>query len=451
MDFRNKKVTVVGMGESGLKAALLLHNKGAIVSVTDAFGTEAVKKGSAVLSSRYIEHEIGGHTEKFLKDADAIVLSPGVENSAMPVKYAEERNIPIFSEIDIAYLFCEGKIIAVTGTNGKSTVTRLLGDIFTAGGRKTVVCGNIGNAFSGEIDNITKDTFVILEVSSFQLERIKEFRPNVSIVLNITEDHLDRYKSMDGYIAAKRRVFENQSSGDFIILNHDGENARNFGESYNGHAEVLYFSTKEAVEGASLEGGAIKLTRSGRTRKIAKPDNAGLKGAHNSENVLAAALAADLFRIGKTYIEKALKNFKPLHHRIESAGLIGEVMFLDDSKATNIDSAIKAIESMERPTILIAGGKDKNLSYEKTVPAVKKKVKEVILIGETRPKMKKLFKSIVETREASSMEEAVRMAYRAAKPGDAVLLSPMCSSFDMFRDYKQRGEVFKRTVEELRK
>ncbi|MGB2705323.1 MAG: UDP-N-acetylmuramoyl-L-alanine--D-glutamate ligase [Candidatus Omnitrophota bacterium] len=455
MDLRNKKVTVVGFGNSGIGCALLLYSEGAIVSVTDNADTENIRKNEALLKEKYIATEIGAHTEAFLADTELFVASPGVGASSLPLRYAKENNIPVISEMELGYSFCKAPIVAVTGTNGKSTVVSLIGSILGSAGIPVRVCGNIGNSLSGEISapgqrRIGKDAVVVLEASSFQLERISSFRPKISVILNVTEDHLDRHGDFWNYFAAKKNIFKNQKEGDITVLNYDDGNVRNLAESGRVTSKVLYFSAKKKVEGAYLDKGVVKIFLKRKAKGLFDLKETNLKGAHNTENILASVLVATLLGADTHSIKKALKDFVPLAHRFEIIAKVGGVEFIDDSKATNVDSACRALKAAGRRTILIAGGKDKNLPYEKVIPALKKGVKKVILIGETRHKMRGIFEKYVAVEEKDSLEEAVRSAYRSASPGGCVLLSPMCSSFDMFRDFEHRGEVFREAVKKLK-
>lgn len=476
MDLRNRKVTVVGLGNSGVGSALLLNRIGAIVSVTDNSDNENVRKNAKLCEQKYIEVEIGKHTNGFLSGTELLVVSPGIEKPSPPIHYAMENHIPIISELELGFLFCNAPIVAVTGTNGKSTVVSLLGEILARAGFSVNVCGNIGNSLSGEIysalsadtmgssgtcqkGEIDRKTIVILETSSFQLEWIESFRPKISAILNVTEDHLDRYRNFEDYLAAKKRIFENQKADDITILNYDDKNLRDFADSGKIASRVFYFSTRGKIRGIYLDKGDIKIFLKNRIKSLFKLDagltqplwtGIGLKGEHNVENILASTLIATLLGADKHSIEKAVKDFTPLAHRFEKVTTIEGIEFIDDSKATNVDSTYRALLSLEKPTILIAGGKDKNLSYEKVIPAVKNNVKKIVLIGETKHKIRDIFKGFVAVEEKDSLEEAVEAAYRNASYGDCVLLSPMCSSFDMFRDYKHRGEVFRTAVENLK-
>ena len=450
MDFRNKKVAVVGLGNSGIESALLLYAEGAIVSVTDNADNENVRRNAKILQEKYIDLEVGAHTRPFLEDAEILVVSPGVEPGALPLRFAAENNIPVISELELGYLFCKGPIVAITGTNGKSTVVSLLGEILRRGGKRVNVCGNIGNALTGEVKNIGKETIAVLETSSAQLERIKFFRPKISAILNITEDHLDKYKNFDEYLAAKEKIFLKQKDKDIAILNYDDPALRKLYGLKKIACKVLCFSKEKKVEGIYCEKGDLKIFLSGKTKLLFRLPDTRLKGEHNLENILAASLAAVLLGVRKEAIEGAVKDFTPLGHRFEKVACINGIDFIDDSKATNIDSTYRALESMNEKVILIAGGKDKKLSYEKITPLLKKHVKKIILIGETRSKMRAIYEKFVMVEEAGTLEEAVKKAYKSASDKETVLLSPMCSSFDMFRDYKHRGEVFRQAVGKLK-
>lgn len=447
MDLRNKKVTVVGLGASGLASALLLDENEAIVFATDSSDSEPVRKNASFLKKKYIETEIGRHTESFLEGTELFVVSPGVDKDSTPICYALKNNVPVISEIELGCYFCRGPIIAVTGTNGKSTVVSLLGKILAAAGKPFNVCGNIGKAFTGEVKNITKETFVILEVSSFQLERIETFRPLISVILNITEDHMDRYRSFKDYEDVKKRIFKNQKDNDITILNYDLLKKMSPPRPF---CRTFYFSAEKKVEGAYKADGAVNVFLRNKEKKLFNLDNLNLKGEHNTENILAATLVALLIDVDAGLIEKVIKDFKPLSHRFETLRAVGGVEFINDSKATNIDSTRRALKSLEKKAVLIAGGKDKALSYEEIVPSLKKHVKSLVLIGETKEKIKKALKNAVPLVECNTMEDAVGEGYRLAGKGGCVLLSPMCASFDMFANYKERGEAFKRAVEKLR-
>jgi len=364
---------------------------------------------------------------------------------------AAERNIPVISELELAYSCCRAPIIAITGTNGKTTTTALLGEILKASGRTTHVVGNIGVPFTEKAMDMEGSHTAVVEVSSFQLESIRNFRPYIAVILNITEDHMDRHKTMENYIAAKARIYENQTKGDILILNADdrvlsGIETDNKGESF-------YFSRHKVLnKGAWVENGKIVLNIGNGSVPVCSTDQVGIPGSHNLENALAAVLAAGLCGTESETIARVLKEFPGVEHRIEKVAVINGVTYYNDSKGTNPDSSIKAIEAMKGSTILIAGGYDKKSDFTEFVNAFNDKVDALILLGETAgiiaaAAREKGFTNIHMTK---TMEEAVEKAYELSSPGQNVLLSPACASWDMFRNYEERGRIFKEAVLALR-
>jgi UDP-N-acetylmuramoylalanine--D-glutamate ligase len=445
---RNKKVTVVGLGNSGLNAALLLKSVGAIIRVTEGSDNPGVRKNAAILDEKKITYELGRHTKDFIKDSELVVVSPGVEDSSPAVKWADELSVPIISEMELGYRYCKGKIIAITGTNGKSTVTTLIGEILKGAGIDTVVCGNIGNSLCGEIGRINKDTWVVLEVSSFQLERIVDFKPAIAVILNITDDHMDRYDKFDRYFNEKLKVFKNQDERDTLILNRD---ARELGGlDKRSRSKVLYYSRLSKANGSFLKGIRIVCAGGPKEGDVCALEDIKLKGLHNIENVLVSVLAGTLAGVKPISMKGTIKNFTGLSHRFETVSVIDGVEYIDDSKGTTVDSTLRALESCAGPVILIAGGKDKNSDYSIVRDIVKSRVKYLVLIGEAGNRIRESLGGAVQTRQAATMQEAVELSRALAKTGDIVLLSPMCSSFDMFKDYKERGDVFKKAVLGLR-
>jgi UDP-N-acetylmuramoylalanine--D-glutamate ligase len=442
---RNKKVTVIGLGNSGLNAALLLKDVGAIVRVTEECDSAGVRKNAVILDEKRIAYELGRHTKDFIKDSELVVVSPGVEDSSPAVRWADELNIPIISEMELGYRYCKGKIIAITGTNGKSTVTTLIGEILKSGNKDTVVCGNIGNSLCGEIGRINKGTWVVLEVSSFQLERVVDFKPAIAIVLNITDDHMDRYDKFDDYFNEKLKIFKNQGPEEALILNRDAKELA--GLEKKARSKVLYYSRLSATNGAYLKGSKI-ICAAGASpdEDVCELEDIKLKGLHNIENVLACVLAGALAGIKHASMKDSINNFTGLSHRFETISIIDGVEYIDDSKGTTVDSTLRALESCAGPVILIAGGKDKKSDYSLVRDIVGKRVKCLVLIGEARNKIREILGGVVQTREAATMQEAVELSRALAKTDDLVLLSPMCSSFDMFKDYKERADAFKKAV-----
>ncbi|MDD3905890.1 MAG: UDP-N-acetylmuramoyl-L-alanine--D-glutamate ligase [Candidatus Omnitrophica bacterium] len=448
MNVKNKTITVVGLGNSGVNAALLLQARGAMVKITDSADTPATERAARRLEEAGVLVETGGHSEGFVKGSDLVVLSPGVEDSSPVIKWAAQLGIPVMGEMELGYRFCKGKIIAITGTNGKSTVTTLIGEMLKMGGKDTVVCGNIGNSLCGEIPRIKDDTWVVLEVSSFQLEKIEKFKPAVAVILNIRDDHMDRYTKFSDYFNEKLKIFAKQDVDDFLILNKDADELKNIPGMAD--AKKLFYSRLGRTGGAYVEDGKFFCTLRGKTEEICRVTDMRLKGLHNVENAMASMLAAGCAGVDASSIKKALISFTGLAHRFETVDTIDGVEYVDDSKGTTVDSTRRALESCTKPVILIAGGKDKHSDYSAVRDIVKEKVKRIVLIGEARGAIRSALTGTVEMVEACDMRDAVSMARSFATADSLVLLSPMCSSFDMFSSYKERGEVFKRAVKELK-
>jgi len=440
MNLKGLKVTVVGIARSGLSAAFLLKKLGAHVYATDSGRGEEVQNNAKVLRDENIDCEIGGHTEPFVKDKDIIVVSPGVERESCAIQWARKYNLPVISELELGYLFCKGKIIAVTGTNGKTTTATLIGNIIKWSGRPVIVCGNIGAPFCGEVANITPEHYVVLEVSSFQLEWIDKFKPYISVILNITNDHLDRHADFNEYIAMKMKIFANQEKEDFLVLNYEDLNLRELSGSIS--PKRLFFSREKEVNGAFIKDENITLRIDGKSKDVLPVDAMRLKGIHNLDNVMAAILACKQIGISDIDIKKSISSFSPLPHRFQFIAEIEGVEFINDSKATNVDATLKALLSLNKPAILIAGGRDKEGNFDLVKEAVRQRVRSLILIGEARKKIKDALTDAVSVREADSLKAATELAYAIAERGDAVLLSPMCASFDMFKDYTERGKAF---------
>ncbi len=413
--FKNKKVLVVGFARSGLASSNLLYDLGADVRITDNKDYDSTRNNLRKLKSRKIKVELGKHSPEFVKGNDYLIISPGVTDTALPIAWARQFNIPIMSEIEFAWILCPAGIIAVTGSSGKTTVTTLIGQILEASGKRAFVCGNIGNPFSGEVDKMSAKDFVSLEVSSFQLQHIVNFRPKISVILNFSKNHLDRHKDMLEYLDAKKRIFLNQTKDDFLVLNENDAVLKNLAEETS--AKVVYFS----------------------------------QSLQFNPNQAAAVAACSILGISKDICIKVFSEFKGLQHRLEYVTQINNIKFINDSKATLVESTIWAINNLATPVILIAGGKDKGVDYKGVIEVASKKVREVILIGEAKEKIRNAFKGHLATDEAATLEEAVNKAFRKAKPGDSVLLSPMCSSFDMFSSYEERGNCFKKAVYDLMK
>ena len=418
MDLKNKKVTVVGLGRSGLAACRLLLKKGARVSATDSSDTGKLRANARKLRAA-VDVEIGAHTEGKIAGRDLLVVSPGVPLDSAPISWAREKGIPVIAEIELAFAFCPAPIIAITGTNGKTTVTNLVGEIFKAAGRKCVVCGNIGSPFSAEVENMTSEHTVVLEISSFQLQTIEKFKPKLAVILNLTADHLNRHSSFNEYVAAKCRIFLNQDERDWALLNAESHQDA---LAQNTRAQVFYFS-KDKYSGRQFQ-------------------------AFNS-NHYAALSSSSLFGIPQEVAINTLRRFKGIEHRLEQVAEIAGVEFINDSKATNVDSTLWALDSIKKPIILIAGGRDKGSDFASAREKIGNRVRAMVLLGEAKGKIEEAFRGLVKIQSTDTLSQAVREASALACSGDCVLLSPMCASFDMFTDYKQRGEVFKQVVHSL--
>ncbi len=448
--YKDKRVSVVGLGVSGFAAACLLKDMGAKVRVTESAVTKAILERKIFLERKGIKVEIEGHTEGFIKDSQLFVASPGVGSASLPLRFAKRNKIPVIGEVELAYTVCSGEIIAVSGTNGKTTVVSLLGEIFKKAGKRVIVCGNIGHPFSAAVRKYKKCSFFILEVSSFQLERIKNFHPKIAILLNVSPDHLDWHQSFSSYKRAKSRLFLNQKVNDDAILNQDDDYISSFLPKIK--AKKFFFSYKKVLKkGVFVKSDWIVSDLSGKQERIFNLERAVLPGQHNCENYLAAAAAALIVGISPEAIGGVFKEFSPLPHRTEFVRRLKGVNYIDDSKATNLDATKAALQTFPAgKIILILGGRDKGCSFHRLSAPVKKRVKQIILLGEAARRIEEeLSRCRVPMRKVSSLKEAVRMAKASGERGDFVLLSPACSSFDMFADYRERGNVFKRAVQNL--
>jgi len=411
--FKDKKITVAGLARSGFACAKLLYDLGADVSVTDNQDNDSTRSYALQLKSRNIKIELGRHTQDFIKGRELIVISPGIPDSALAVVLAKQFQIPIISEIEVASILCPATIIAVTGSNGKTTVTILIGKVLEAKGKKVFVCGNIGNPFCGEVGRMKEGDFVSLEVSSFQLEKIREFKPKISLILNFTSNHLDRHTDMQEYLDAKKRIFMNQDKSDYLVLNHDDPVVKELAKQAK--ANVAYFS----------------------------------RTADLNPNQAAVLTVASILGVSKELCFKVFREFKGIEHRLEYVTEINNITFINDSKSTTVESTIWAFENILEPIVLIAGGRHKGIDYSIISDLIRKKAREVILIGEARNKIRSALTGIPSIDESATLKEAVNLAFSKAKSGDCVLLSPMCSSYDMFHNYEERGRVFKEAVFDL--
>ena len=448
MELNNKRVLVVGLGKSGVASALFLRSRGAQVTVSDSKPQEQLSEEIPILLDHGIIIETGGHGERTFHGQDLIVVSPGVPADSPPLVQARALGEPVIGEIELAAQFLPKNIVAITGSNGKTTTTTLTGEIITAGGYPTRVGGNIGTPAISLVATARPDSVVVLEVSSFQLETIQTFRPRVAVVLNVTPDHLDRHRTFETYVDAKGRIFENQQADDFAVLNADDPVC--VGLAGRTRAQVFWFSRKKEVQqGASLRDGRILFRDSSGQQEIMVASEIPLKGAHNLENTLAAICAGALMKCAPERIRAAVRNFKAVEHRLEYVATIRGVEYYNDSKATNVDATIKALESFPANIHLILGGKDKGSDYTVLNDLLRQRVKRVYTIGAAADKIESQVREAAEIVHAESLDSAVQRASASAQPGDIVLLAPACASFDQFRNYEHRGKVFKELVQRL--
>lgn len=453
MDLTDKKVVVVGTGVSGMGAVKLLSETSADITLYDgndkADRDEILKKIPDECDLRLI---IGEMPDEVVKETDLLVISPGVPIDSDIVKLFEKENVPVWGEIELAYNFEKGTVFAITGTNGKTTTTTLVGEIMKKYNNQTFVVGNIGNSYTSEVLKTTKDSYTVAEISSFQLETIREFAPKGSAILNITPDHLNRHYTMENYAAVKESITKNQwkvREDDYCVLNYDDKVLREFGKTIK---NPVYFSRKEKPsKGAYLDGRIIRYFDGKDDYEVMSVDDMHLFGNHNYENVMAAIAMTIEAGVPLNIIINVIKDFMGVEHRIEYVRDKNGVRYYNDSKGTNPDSSIKALEAMSRPTILIAGGYDKHSEFDEFIEAFDNKVKLMVLLGQTADKIEETavrhgFTNIIKT---DSLEKAVKICAENAVSGDVVLLSPACASWGMFKNYEERGKLFKEYVNSL--
>ena len=446
--FRGRKVLVVGMGRSGIAVSGLLKKKGAVVKVTDVRLQQTLISEIRSLQEQGVLIEAGGHREASFQESDLIVVSPGVRLDLPPLQKARARGTEIIGELELAFRFLKGRVIAVTGTNGKTTTTTLIGEILRKAGYEVQVGGNIGTALSSFVDSSSANTWNVVEVSSFQLELAPTFRPDIAVFLNITPDHLDRYASFDAYFEAKLNLFRNQKPIDYAVLNHDDLTLRPASKRLQ--SEVFWFSSFELVPRGTFQQGDELIWREKEMQTLVmRRAEIPLKGTHNVENVAAAITASALAKVPVAQMGDSIKEFKGVEHRMEFSGNVSGVQFYNDSKATNVDAALKAITAFDSGVILILGGRDKSGDFRALVPQIKNRVKCLVLLGEASHKIKTQLGDIVPMMQSTSMRHAVEIAFGKASSRDTVLLAPACASFDMFENYEQRGREFKKAVQEL--
>jgi len=454
MELKDKRVLVVGLGKSGVASALFLKAQGARVTVSDTKTGDELHNEIPVLLDHGITVETGGHGERTFRGQDLIVVSPGVPVDAPPLLQARSAGGEVIGEVELAAQFLPGPIVAITGSNGKTTTTTLTGEILTAGGFPALVGGNIGTPAISLVERAKPESVIVLEVSSFQLETIRTFRPKVAVVLNITPDHLDRHRTFEAYTDAKARILENQQGDDFAVLNADDPTC--VAMASRTRAQVFWFSRqKEVRQGAWVRDGNIVFRDGERQREIMQVSEIPLKGAHNLEDALAAICAGALMGCEPEKIRQAVREFKAVEHRLEFVATIHGVEYYNDSKATNVDATIKALESFPANIHLILGGKDKGSDYSVLNDLLRQRVKRVYTIGAAAAKIESQIvtsksgdshRGHPEVVHAETLENALRKANAVAQPGDVVLLAPACASFDQFKNYEHRGQVFKEIV-----
>ena len=454
MTFADKQISVFGLHRSGVAVAKLLDDLGAKVLVTDPKSIDELQADIDALKDRDIDFILGGHDQRCIEKADLIVLSPGVPLDIPILQEARSASIPITGELEVAASLCAAPMVAITGTKGKSTTTILTTELLKHGNfHRVCAAGNIGVPLSSEVQGLTAEDLVVIEASSFQLETTTQFRPVVSVVLNLSRDHLDRHKTMAAYRAAKLKICANQTSANWIVLNALDENVLSFADATQ--AKTIYFNDTATVEtGTYVEDGKIFANWEGESHRICDVGDSPLPGKHNLQNILAATVVGQIFGISPNMMRSAICNFSPaehppLEHAFEPVRTINGIRFINDSKATNVAAVKAALESLSDPILLIMGGYDKGNNYQPLIECVRSKVKGLILLGSHTGIIRNALAAHVVTRDAGTMSDAVELAYSHAVPGDVVLLSPANASFDMFTDYKERGQAFREAVNHL--
>ena len=452
MELKGKRILVVGTGKSGLAVSRFLAGKGAFAVLTDSIIPVCPSGELDQLEGAGVVLSLGRYPEVRSQTFDMVVLSPGVPLTEEPARSAMKYGIALTGELELAYLFATAPIVAITGTNGKTTTTTLIGEIFKKAGRETLVGGNIGLPLVTEVERYGPEAVIVAEVSSFQLETIRCFKPRVAVILNITPDHLDRHGNMAGYTAAKARIFENQGAGDFTVLNYDNPQTAGLGDKNSGRK--IFFSARQIIKrGVYVKDGVIVADLDGSPEAICRTAEIVIPGAHNLENALAAVAATKVAGVGNDAIVAVLREFKGVSHRLEFVAEINGVKYINDSKGTNPDASIKALEAYTEPVVLIAGGKNKGSDFGEFAAKVKERVRVLVVLGQSAELIADAARArgFENIQKASDFEEAVVLAHRAARDGEIVLLSPACASWDMFKSYEERGDLFKKIVSGFKK
>jgi len=455
MNVAGKKVLVLGAARSGIACAKFLVVRGATVALNDAQPLEKWSAAALALKNEGVGCLAGDAPGWLLDQLDLVVISPGVPTKAIPIRYAERAGAEVIGEVELAARYLKGRMVAITGTNGKTTTTSLIAELLRDAGLPTQVGGNIGTPLISLVESSREDGWTVVELSSFQLETIKEFHPTVAVVLNVTPNHMDRYESFTDYAAAKHRIFMNQGPGDVAILNADDEIVSSWAGGLRAH--VVSFSVKQQLEeGLFLRGRELISRTATRERVLLIADEMKLRGLHNVENVLAALAAGLACGAAPDSMRQTIRHFDPVEHRLEFVSEIEGVKFFNDSKATSVDATLKALEAFaaddedEGKLVLILGGRGKKAPYAPLASLVGKKVRKLILIGEDAETIANELGKFAPSERANNLKEAVTLSFQAAQPGDAVLLAPACASFDMFDSFEHRGRVFKDAVQSLK-
>jgi len=453
--YHGKTVLIVGAARSGIAAAEFLLARGARVVLTDIKNLEALVPAIAPLQllaeeSGELILELGGHKSESFRKCDFVVVSPGVPLALPFFEESRKARVPVIAEVELAARHLQGKILGITGSNGKTTTATLVADLLNGAGLKGHAAGNIGIPLMSYVAGSTPEDIYATELSSFQLEGVEKFRPFVGSILNLTPDHLDRYPGFEAYIEAKKRIFMNQTVSDFAVLNADDPKTAAIGAEVISQP-ILFSRRSEPVRGAFVRVGKLFYRDGHGEQELFNTSDIRLKGEHNLENVLAACAITLLAGAAPSTLQNVIRNFKGVEHRLEWVAEIGSIQYFNDSKATNVDATIKSLRAFPGNIHLIAGGRDKGGDFTLLQPPVRERVKQLVLIGEAREKIREALQGVVETSEAASLHEAVILCSRRASPGDVVLLAPACASFDMFRNYEHRGQVFKQAVLDLKK
>ena len=454
MELDGKKVLIIGAGRSGVASARFLNARGALVVLNDRKEFIDWPNDALALKGEGVVKLLAGDVPSWLLDQiELVVVSPGVPSKSIPIRYAERAGAEVIGEIELAWRFLRGRVVGITGTNGTTTTTTLVGELLKDAGLPVQVGGNIGTPLVSLVDSSREDGWTVVELSSYQLETIKEFRPTVAVALNLMPDHMDRYETFADYGAAKHRIFRNQTSADVAVLNADDPVVSSWAEGLEAH--VTMFSTaRELDEGLFLRGRDLVARTWSGERVLMSRDEMQLKGVHNVQNVLAALAAGLACGASPDSMRETVRRFAPVEHRLERVAEVGGVTFYNDSKATNVDAAVKAVEALsDEPgrIVLILGGRGKNAPYAPLAPLIEKKGRALVTLGEDAERIEAELKGLAHTSRAADMADAVRRAYQEAEPGDTVLLAPACASFDMFTSFEHRGRVFKEEVEKLKK